>query len=200
MELRSVAYNPTPAPNMGGMMQGMPGMQGMQGMHQEMQEMQGMNHEMHGMPGMQGMNQEMHGMPGMQGMNQEMPEMQPGMYQEMQGMHEMERMLHGMQGMPGAYPHFDYDPCCQMPCPPCSEPIMQPTCPMPMPTPLPAPTPTPAHEVYVVKPGDSVYKIAKRYGTTMQAIILANNLRNPDRIYPGEILYIPGASASKFRG
>ena len=200
MELRSVAYNPTPAPNMGGMMQGMPGMQGMQGMHQEMQEMQGMNHEMHGMPGMQGMNQEMHGMPGMQGMNQEMPEMQPGMYQEMQGMPEMERMLHGMQGMPGAYPHFDYDPCCQMPCPPCSEPIMQPTCPMPMPTPLPAPTPTPAHEVYVVKPGDSVYKIAKRYGTTMQAIILANNLRNPDRIYPGEILYIPGASASKFRG
>ena len=115
-------------------------------------------------------------------------------------MPEMERMLHGMQGMPGAYPHFDYDPCCQMPCPPCSEPIMQPTCPMPMPTPLPAPTPTPAHEVYVVKPGDSVYKIAKRYGTTMQAIILANNLRNPDRIYPGEILYIPGASASKFRG
>ena len=200
MELRSVAYNPTPAPNMGGMMQGMPGMQGMQGMHQEMQEMQGMNHEMHGMPGMQGMNQEMHGMPGMQGMNQEMPEMQPGMYQEMQGMPEMERMLHGMQGMPGAYPHFDYDPCCQMPCPPCSEPIMQPTCPMPMPTPLPAPTPTPAHEVYVVKPGDSVYKIAKRFGTTMQAIILANNLRNPDRIYPGETLYIPGAYSSKFRG
>jgi nucleoid-associated protein YgaU len=57
-------------------------------------------------------------------------------------------------------------------------------------TPQPLPTPTP--EVYVVQKGDSVYKIAKRYGTTMRAIILANNLTNPDLIYPGQVLYIPG--------
>ncbi|AHF06864.1 LysM peptidoglycan-binding domain-containing protein [Desulfitobacterium metallireducens] len=57
-------------------------------------------------------------------------------------------------------------------------------------TPEQLPTPTP--EVYVVKKGDSVYKIAKRYGTTMRAIILANNLSNPDLIYPGQVLYIPG--------
>ena len=66
--------------------------------------------------------------------------------------------------------------------------------------PMPTPTPTPAHEVYVVKKGDSIYKIAKRYGTTMQAIILGNNLRNPDLIYPGQVLFIPGASSSEFRG
>ncbi|MDR3543517.1 MAG: LysM peptidoglycan-binding domain-containing protein [Desulfosporosinus sp.] len=184
MELRSVAYNPTPAPTMGGMMQDMQGMPGMQ-------------------PGMQGMPGMQPGMQGMPGMHQDMQEMQPGMHQEMP---EVERMLHGMHrmpGMPGAHQHLDYDPCCQMTCPTCGEPIMQqPTCPtqMPSPLPTPSPSPSPAHEVYVVKPGDSVYKIAKRYGTTMQAIILGNNLRNPDRIYPGEILYIPKAYSSEFRG
>lgn len=45
---------------------------------------------------------------------------------------------------------------------------------------------------YVVKKGDSIYKIAKKFGVTMQAIILGNNLRNPDLIYPGQVLYIPG--------
>lgn len=56
----------------------------------------------------------------------------------------------------------------------------------------PAPLPSPEPTTYVVKKGDSVYKIAQRFGTTMQAIILGNNLRNPDLIYPGQVLYIPG--------
>lgn len=47
---------------------------------------------------------------------------------------------------------------------------------------------------YVVKSGDTIYKIAKNYGTTMQAIILANNLSNPNLIYPGQTLIIPGVS------
>ncbi|TGE32227.1 LysM peptidoglycan-binding domain-containing protein [Desulfosporosinus sp. Sb-LF] len=97
-------------------------------------------------------------------------------------------MMPGMHGAPGGYQHLDFDPCCPMPCPSYEEPMMQHHCPMPM----PAPVPTPTHEVYVVKKGDSVYKIAKRYGTTMQAIILGNNLHNPDLIYPGQILLIPG--------
>ncbi|HHY27568.1 MAG TPA: LysM peptidoglycan-binding domain-containing protein, partial [Desulfitobacterium dehalogenans] len=44
---------------------------------------------------------------------------------------------------------------------------------------------------YVVRRGDSVYKIAQKFGTTMQAIILANNLCNPDLIFPGQVLIIP---------
>ncbi|KJS50884.1 MAG: hypothetical protein VR66_00325 [Peptococcaceae bacterium BRH_c23] len=97
----------------------------------------------------------------------------------------------------------------QMGCAPCGPHMMhhQQHCPMPTPMPIPIPTPTPEPEVYVVKTGDTIYKIAKRYGTTMQAIILANNLRNPDLIYPGQILFIPGASrltgvlgVSEFRG
>lgn len=47
---------------------------------------------------------------------------------------------------------------------------------------------------YIVKQGDTVYHIAIRYGTTMQAIILANNLHNPDLIYPGQSFIIPGVS------
>ncbi|TGE32668.1 LysM peptidoglycan-binding domain-containing protein [Desulfosporosinus sp. Sb-LF] len=193
MELRSVAYNPTLTPGMGGMpgmqqdMQGMGGMQAMPGMHQDMQGMGGMQ-------AMPGMHQDMQGMSGMQAM----PGMQPGM-QGMGGMHgmpEMERMLHGMHGVPGGCQYQEYDPCCPMPCPPYNEPMhhehYEHHCPMP--------EPTPAHEVYVVKKGDSIYKIAKRYGTTMQAIILANNLRNPNLIYPGQILFIPGVATSEFYG
>lgn len=115
--------------------------------------------------------------------------------QGMQGMESMQGMM-GQQAMPGMMgmpeTHGMYDPCCPMPCPPCGEVMMQQHCPMP--------EPTPAHEVYVVKKGDTVYKIAKRYGTTMQAIILGNNLRNPDLIYPGQILFIPGASSSEYYG
>jgi FOG: LysM repeat len=94
-------------------------------------------------------------------------------------------MMPGMFGMPGAPVN---DLCCPTPCPPHEELAMQ--CHHPMPAPVPAPIP--AHVKYVVKKGDSVYKIAKRYGTTMQAIILGNNLRNPNLIYPGQILIIPG--------
>lgn len=82
-----------------------------------------------------------------------------------------------------------------MACSPCGEPMMQQHlyhCPMP--------APKPAHEVYAVKKGDTVYKIAKRYGTTMQAIILGNNLRNPNLIYPGQILFIPGVSTEEYYG
>ena len=64
----------------------------------------------------------------------------------------------------------------------------------------PVPTPSPEPVVYVVKKGDTVYKIAKRFGTTMQAIILANNLRNPNLIYPGQVLLIPVAATGEFYG
>lgn len=63
-------------------------------------------------------------------------------------------------------------------------------CPQPCPPPCPPPAPEPF--TYVVRQGDTVYFIAQRFGTTMQAIILANNLRNPDLIFPGQVLIIPG--------
>lgn len=59
------------------------------------------------------------------------------------------------------------------------------------PNPCPFPPPTPQPVTYVVRQGDSVYTIAQQFGTTMQAIILANNLTNPDLIFPGQVLIIP---------
>lgn len=44
---------------------------------------------------------------------------------------------------------------------------------------------------YVVRPGDSLWSIAQRYGTTVDNIIAVNNLQNPNTIYPGQIISIP---------
>lgn len=44
---------------------------------------------------------------------------------------------------------------------------------------------------YVVQPGDSIYKIAKAYQVDMNEIIRLNQLKNPERIYPGQILLLP---------
>lgn len=45
--------------------------------------------------------------------------------------------------------------------------------------------------IYVVQKGDSVYKIAQRYGLDWRELAGYNHLANPDLIYPGERLFIP---------
>ncbi|MDQ0285673.1 peptidoglycan endopeptidase LytE [Desulfofundulus luciae] len=47
---------------------------------------------------------------------------------------------------------------------------------------------------YTVRPGDSLYVIAQRYGVREQAIREANNLTS-DLIFPGQVLVIPGGTA-----
>ncbi|SJZ74760.1 DUF3794 and LysM peptidoglycan-binding domain-containing protein [Selenihalanaerobacter shriftii] len=49
----------------------------------------------------------------------------------------------------------------------------------------------PSYVVYVVQPGDTLYKIAKRYNTTVDAIVEANDIPNPDQIDVGQKLCIP---------
>ena len=44
---------------------------------------------------------------------------------------------------------------------------------------------------YVVRPGDTLWHMAIRYGTTVWRISIANNIRNPNLIYPGQVLVIP---------
>ena len=44
---------------------------------------------------------------------------------------------------------------------------------------------------YVVQPGDTLWSIASRFGTSVQAIMQANGLTNPNYIYVGLTLYIP---------
>lgn len=43
---------------------------------------------------------------------------------------------------------------------------------------------------YTVQPGDTLSGIATRFGTTYQHLAAINNIKDPDRIYPGEVLMI----------
>ena len=45
--------------------------------------------------------------------------------------------------------------------------------------------------MYIVQPGDSLYKIACRYKTTVEAIAEYNNISNPNYIEVGQKLIIP---------
>ncbi|MCC6167070.1 MAG: LysM peptidoglycan-binding domain-containing protein [Caldilineaceae bacterium] len=47
--------------------------------------------------------------------------------------------------------------------------------------------------VYTVRPGDMLSAIAMRYGVTVEALMQANNLRNPNKIVVGQELIIPEA-------
>lgn len=45
---------------------------------------------------------------------------------------------------------------------------------------------------YTVKPGDTLSGIAAKYGVSYMDIARANNIPNPDLIYPGQVFTIPG--------
>jgi hypothetical protein len=49
----------------------------------------------------------------------------------------------------------------------------------------------PTEKIYIVRSGDSIWKIANMFGVSMEAIIRANNLANPNLIFPGQQLIIP---------
>jgi LysM repeat protein len=63
------------------------------------------------------------------------------------------------------------------------------------PTPVPAaPANPPSGGTYTVVRGDTLASIARKFGVTSQALAAANNLWNPDRIYAGQVLVMPGAA------
>lgn len=51
-------------------------------------------------------------------------------------------------------------------------------------------------EVYIVQSGDILSAIAARFGVSMQAIMDANNLTNPDFVFVGQRLVIPRGGSS----
>jgi LysM repeat protein len=61
---------------------------------------------------------------------------------------------------------------------------------IPDPTPAAAP---PATGTYVVQPGDTLSGIAARFGSTVPTLMAANALPNPNYIWVGQRLRIPGA-------
>ena len=63
-------------------------------------------------------------------------------------------------------------------------------------SPSPGPSPTPSATVppgarYVVQPGDTLSAIASRFGTTVEAIVGANALADPDEIVAGQVIFVP---------
>lgn len=63
-------------------------------------------------------------------------------------------------------------------------------------SPATAQDPTPEPEVYVVQPGDTLFTIAQRFGSSVEAIVAANNIANPSLINPGQKLVIPTVELS----
>ena len=49
---------------------------------------------------------------------------------------------------------------------------------------------------YKIKNGDTLGSIAKRHNTTVDAIAKINNIKNPNMIYVGDIIKIPGATVN----
>jgi LysM repeat protein len=58
-----------------------------------------------------------------------------------------------------------------------------------IPTSAPGPSPEFTH---VVQPGETLFRIATRYGVSWQAVAQRNQIRPPHVIYPGQTLIIPG--------
>lgn len=61
------------------------------------------------------------------------------------------------------------------------------------PSPTATPTPTATPITYQIQPGDALVNIAQQYGTTVELLVAANNIANPDQISVGQILLIPTA-------
>jgi murein DD-endopeptidase MepM/ murein hydrolase activator NlpD len=55
----------------------------------------------------------------------------------------------------------------------------------------------PEEIIHVVQPGETLFRIAERYGSSVPALAHANGLTDPTRIYAGQELRIPGASSGR---
>lgn len=60
----------------------------------------------------------------------------------------------------------------------------------------PAPAPAPSGGTYVVKSGDTLSSIAAKYGTSWQTLQALNGLPDPNKIYPGQTLKVPGGASA----
>lgn len=64
------------------------------------------------------------------------------------------------------------------------------------PTPPPESTAPENGRFYTVVSGDTLYQIARRFSVTLNALVQANQISNPSRIYPGMQLTIPDGSTT----
>ncbi len=61
------------------------------------------------------------------------------------------------------------------------------------PTPIPSPTP----QTYVIAPGDTLSKVARKFGVTLADLLAANpSIKNPDKVAIGQEIVIPTPAPS----
>jgi LysM repeat protein len=60
----------------------------------------------------------------------------------------------------------------------------------------PSSPPVSSGGVHVVQRGENLFRIALRYGTTVQALAAANGIVNTNHVYAGQRLVIPGSSSA----
>jgi LysM repeat protein len=67
---------------------------------------------------------------------------------------------------------------------------------IPSPTPVPAPTP----QIYIIKSGDTLSKVAKKFGITLDALLAANKdtIKDPDKVSIGDPVTIPAPAPNDF--
>ena len=51
-----------------------------------------------------------------------------------------------------------------------------------------------AAATYTLQPGDTLGAVARRNGVSVEALARANNISNPDRVFAGQVLTIPGSA------
>lgn len=64
----------------------------------------------------------------------------------------------------------------------------------PTPAPPSSSSPPTAETTYVIKSGDTLSRIAVSHGVSLAALVQANSISNPNLIYAGQVLTIPGAA------
>ena len=57
----------------------------------------------------------------------------------------------------------------------------------------------PSTSAYVVKQGDTLSAIARKYNTTYQVLAEYNGISNPDLIYPGQVINIPQTNSNRLK-